>query len=465
MKPSRFLLRVWRWHFYAGLFALPFLFILASTGIVYLFRAELDEIIYRNSIFVKPVSNPLLLEEQKKLAQSALPNAQLKNVKPPFAPDRSTAFLFVQEGHSERTVYVHPETGDVLGTREEDFQPAALALKLHGELFLGQMGDLIMELAASWSVLLVVSGVYLWFPRTRKLTLWGVLLPRLRPTQNRTRMRDLHSVSGFWVSGILVFFAITGLFWSSIWGNQLVKPWNTFPAKLWNQVPNSEILTSSLNSSAEKVAPWAVESLPLPESESEHGHHGNHSEPARTDSGNKKIDTPVDLDFVQKLATEKALYVNRTLSMPQGDKGVYSVSANALAAEDEATLHINQYTGEVLADIRFNDYSMAAKGVAISIALHEGRYFGFWNKMLALAGCILVILLTVSAAILWWRRRPRLSTLAAPSRVELPQFWKGAALLVCLFSVIFPVAGLSLLLVFCIDYLIVQRIPLLKRAF
>jgi len=37
---------VWRWHFYAGLFVLPFLITLAVTGAAYLFRDEIDAIIH-----------------------------------------------------------------------------------------------------------------------------------------------------------------------------------------------------------------------------------------------------------------------------------------------------------------------------------------------------------------------------------------------------------------------------------
>lgn len=33
---------VWRWHFYSGLITLPFLILLAVTGGLYLFRAEID---------------------------------------------------------------------------------------------------------------------------------------------------------------------------------------------------------------------------------------------------------------------------------------------------------------------------------------------------------------------------------------------------------------------------------------
>ena len=34
--------RVWRWHFYAGLFVLPFILVLSVTGAIYLFKPQLD---------------------------------------------------------------------------------------------------------------------------------------------------------------------------------------------------------------------------------------------------------------------------------------------------------------------------------------------------------------------------------------------------------------------------------------
>jgi uncharacterized iron-regulated membrane protein len=35
------------------------------------------------------------------------------------------------------------------------------------------------------------------------------------------------------------------------------------------------------------------------------------------------------------------------------------------------TVHIDRYTGKVLADIRFADYRLAGKAMAVGIALHE----------------------------------------------------------------------------------------------
>jgi uncharacterized iron-regulated membrane protein len=33
---------VWRWHFYAGLFCIPFVIWLATTGSIYLFKPQIE---------------------------------------------------------------------------------------------------------------------------------------------------------------------------------------------------------------------------------------------------------------------------------------------------------------------------------------------------------------------------------------------------------------------------------------
>lgn len=33
---------IWRWHFYAGLFVIPFILLLSLTGAAYLFKPQLD---------------------------------------------------------------------------------------------------------------------------------------------------------------------------------------------------------------------------------------------------------------------------------------------------------------------------------------------------------------------------------------------------------------------------------------
>ena len=48
----------WRWHFYAGLFVAPFMVLLALTGIIYLFKPQLDPLMYGNLLTVPAPNTP-----------------------------------------------------------------------------------------------------------------------------------------------------------------------------------------------------------------------------------------------------------------------------------------------------------------------------------------------------------------------------------------------------------------------
>ena len=50
-KPNFYNL-AWRWHFYAGLFVAPFMVMLALTGIIYLFKPQLDSLMYSSLLNV-----------------------------------------------------------------------------------------------------------------------------------------------------------------------------------------------------------------------------------------------------------------------------------------------------------------------------------------------------------------------------------------------------------------------------
>mgnify|MGYP006207167241 CR=1 FL=1 len=77
-------------------------------------------------------------------------------------------------------------------------------------------------------------------------------------------------------------------------------------------------------------------------------------------------------------------------------------SANPL---DDRTVHIDQYTGRILADVGFGDYGAAGKAMAAGIAFHEGD-MGLWNLVLVNLVCLSIIFLSVSGFVMWWKRRP-----------------------------------------------------------
>jgi uncharacterized iron-regulated membrane protein len=113
-----------------------------------------------------------------------------------------------------RDVFVSPQ-GKVLGSLDPDKRIIAIDRAVHGQLLLGKRGSWIVELAASWGIVMILTGLTcggrvdggggrdLPAPDTRAAAFW----------------RDLHAVTGFWVSGLALVLLVTGLPWASVWGS------------------------------------------------------------------------------------------------------------------------------------------------------------------------------------------------------------------------------------------------------
>jgi hypothetical protein len=176
---DRFYQTVWRWHFYAGLFVIPFMLILAVTGIIYLFKPQLDVALYRNWMFVQPSAVMLHYSEQVQAARQVYPDATVSQFTPNVAGDRSAEVGLTTADEQDLIVFVNPYTRQVLGSQDEDNNLQAIVRTIHGNLMLGTRGEYLVELAACWGLVLLISGLYLWLPRSR-FSVFGTLIPRLR---------------------------------------------------------------------------------------------------------------------------------------------------------------------------------------------------------------------------------------------------------------------------------------------
>jgi uncharacterized iron-regulated membrane protein len=455
---------VWRWHFYAGLLVVPFMVMLAITGIIYLFKPQLDALMY--PLHVQPGQTTLSASRQVEAVLVAYPDASMIEFRPAPASDRSAIVGIATADERSLAVFVNPYTGQVLGERDENWNLQWAAVTLHGELMIGTIGDYVVELAACWALVLVITGLYLWWPR-KGFAIWGTLLPRLRASNKRIFWRDLHAVPGFWGAFIVAFLIITGLPWAGFWGDTFAQVWNRYPAELWNNVPVSTQLTGSLNEDGTKNVPWAAEALPMPKSNSSHANHSGQSAapvtPVVTADGIAP-GTPVNLDSVVALAQAKGVAPGYTVTLPDGEEGVYTVGLFHDQPQNSRTMHIDQYSGKVLADIGWEQYGLVPKGVELGIALHEGRYFGFLNQLLMLFAALVVILLAVSGTVMWWRRRPA-DRLGAPAMPKNMPLVKGFLVLTVALGALFPLVGISLTIVVLLDWLLLSRVPALRQAF
>ncbi len=208
---------VWRWHFYAGIFCIPFVLWLSTTGTIFLFHPQIQHWLDRPYDHLA-ITQRATANAQVQAALAAVPGTTLDSYELQNTPT-SAAEVLVDRGTQQFRVYVHPQTLAVLQINNEDHRVDVFMSRLHGELLIGKYGSWIVELAASWAVIMIVTGLFLWWPSNTK-GLAGVLYPRLREG-GRTFWKDIHSVTGIYISFFAMFLLFTGLPWAKGWGGYL----------------------------------------------------------------------------------------------------------------------------------------------------------------------------------------------------------------------------------------------------
>lgn len=448
---EKFYFAAWRWHFYAALYVIPFMLMLAVTGLMMMFITQFDG---RDGekIAVEVTGSEISYADQTAAVLQAQPGTIAEWIGPK-SPELATVFR-VSTDQGQRLVALNQYTGEVIQVWDRRAGWYDFADNIHSTLLIGDMGDRLIEIAAGLGIVLVLTGLYIWWPRGNALS---AFVPDLR-ARGRALWKNLHAVTGFWISALLVVFLISGLSWAGIWGGKLVQPWGSFPAAKWNDVPLSDETHASMNHGATNDVPWALEQTPMPTSGSEAGITG------------LPAGTAVTPENVIYLGRELGMEGRFRLAYPGGESGVWTINRDSMSSDSDdpfvdRTIHIDQYTGKILADVKYEDYSWMGKSMAVGIPLHMGL-MGTWNFLLNTLFCLFVIFVCISGVVMWLKRRPSgAARLAAPPvPADLP-FWKGAVLIGLFTAMAFPLVGLTLLAVLAFDLLILGNIPAMKRVF
>lgn len=387
MLPNKsFYMSVWRWHFYAGLYSIPFLMMLAITGLMMLYSPVIERWSNQDLYHVSQISSsPISFEQQKNLVIEAYPDDQIKNLFLPSDATEATRFQVIKNGEAH-SVFVDPYQAKILGDISISNSIYAWADDTHGTFMLGLTGDRMIEVAVSFTILLVITGMFLWWPRSG-----STFKEALRISHHKGRLfwRDLHSVIGVWISVILIFFCLSGLAWASVWGGSMLQAWSSFPMQKSAKNVSSTLTHQDLNVKGLKQIPWGLEQSALPESRIPIM---PSSSVVTTATAIKKI-THMTLD--QIVSASKAIgFTQFQVHLPQSESGVFTASASSMSkdienATDDRTVHFDQYTGEALADVGYQDYSLAAKSMAVGISLHMGQW-GIWNYIVNTLFCLVL---------------------------------------------------------------------------
>lgn len=306
---------IWRWHFYAGMFAAPFMIILAITGGIYLFKPIVEDFMKQPYQHVQVGSRTLSIDEQISEVKRIHPEYTVTSYGPPEGDGFSARIGVTKDSNEFFTVFVNPYDGQILGEFHGSFM--AFIRKIHGTLLLGGAGgagDTLIELAACWGIILTITGLYLWFPRGKK-SIFGTLLPRFN-NGKRVFWRDLHSIPAFWFSIVIVVLVLSGLPWTGFFGNKILQPietqthtgspLGTYPGE---PIPQSKLVTKDVTHSTD--TPWAIEKVPVPDS----------------DITGHSPKQPIRIEKVLQIAKDQNVPRGYTINFPEGPTGVYSIFA------------------------------------------------------------------------------------------------------------------------------------------
>lgn len=421
---------VWRWHFYAGLLVLPFLITLSITGALYLFKDEIDGLVHADVKRVE-VQQGVELSSPSQMIWSALsahPGTAVKYTDP-ATPDTSAEVTINTFDGNRLAVYVDPYNGEVLGSIADRGTVMWTVRYLHSLRYFGPVARGAIEIAGGWTILLVGTGIFLWWPRGQK---GGVLTIR-GDRKKRMFWRDTHAVLGIFLGGFIVFLAVTGMPWSQVWGAK-VNEWANghnygYPSGVRIDVPMSGQRLSS-----EGLTSWSLEQAQMPS------------------SPNATAGTPpIGVDDAARTFDDLGLHRGYAINLPQTPTGVFSGSVYPDDLSQQRVVHLDQHTGEPLVDMSYEDYGPMGRWLEFGINFHMGQQFGLANQLLLLVVCIGNIILAVSAAVMWWKRRPSRS-LGVPPMPQDKRVFRGLLAILIVGGIIFPLVGASLLAMLLLDF-------------
>ena len=381
----------WRIHFWAALIASPFALVATLTGMLYVFTPQIEARLYQHLDHVVPQASTLPLDAAVAAAERAAPRGwAVQHVVPPFQANDAVQVAFAPPGGAQDEhaghgmpvkvkpkfglpaqaiiVYVNPYDARVLGSLASSERFGNWAKKLHSRLLQNDGWRWMIELAASWLMVMLVTGVVLWWPRGAQSG-----LPR-RGARGRNGWRQWHAFLGMALGIVSVVILTTGLTWSQQAGGRI----------------------RALRDVSGQAPP------PVPR--------GLHS---------REEGAPLDWQDAWQVARSHAPAIAVQLTAPASQDDVWRAT---MADRSQPTLRFDllfdAYSGKPLYYAGWEAQTAFGKATAIGIPFHRGE-FGWWNQALLLLFGASVLFSLVSGWVMFFKRR-------LPGSLGLPRLLPGA---------------------------------------
>ena len=357
-------------HRWLGLISGIVVFIVSITGCIYVFEEEGRDLFQHKFFYVSASAGAERkpLEEISAVVKKNYPADSIAQIR--FKESKDAAIIYITK--KQKAISVDPYALQVIGVRNLKSDFFSVVLQLHMNLLLGKTGEEIVK----WNVLiffiLCVSGLIVWWPKQKRFFRRAVRINF--KTKNWKRLNwDLHSVLGFYALFVLLIISLTGLFWVF----DEVKQLTAFATG--NQVTDTK---PPENKAAKNDERFSMEAAYYKAKEFYPGA----SQVFVTNAANDK--QPVRVVF----------------------RYPYTI------VRKQNTLFFDKYSGELLREDLYKNYTAYDKVMRSNYDFHTGRIriLGIGSKIIYFLASLFAASLPVTGVLIWWGRRKKAKKAVAP---------------------------------------------------
>ena len=202
-------------HLWLGLTSGLVVFVVAVTGCLYAFQAEIQELTQPYRRVERKEKPPLPPSELKEIADKELPGKKIHSALYEQGGRSAVVSFYDFDPLYYYLVYIDPYEGRILKVKDMSYDFFYQVLQGHFYLWLPPaVGQPVVATATLVFVVMMITGIILWWPKRNKQK------QRFTIKWNakwRRRNYDLHSVLGFYTMWIALILALTGLVWGFEW--------------------------------------------------------------------------------------------------------------------------------------------------------------------------------------------------------------------------------------------------------
>jgi uncharacterized iron-regulated membrane protein len=357
-------------HLWLGISSGLVVMVVAITGSLLVFEDELEHLFQPSLYYVQVPANAekIPLSVLAADVKRSYPDYRLNSIITEPEANRTVIFT-VLKGKNVKSgkliaMAINPYTGQVIKAVDEKSRFFTVVLRLHRYLCMGETGKVITGMSCSIFVILIISGLVLWWPKRQNRK------QRFRVKWNASSFKrlnwDLHAVFGFYVNILLLFISLTGLVWSYKWVNNLI--YYSFDGSLKAikaKVPANEPVKDSSLAYLDKVLTATSERLTYPGT--------------------------------------------ATIRFGEDSLAMSVIKENTTASIDNVSdfLYFQKGTGKLVQERLYVNESKGTKARRLIYPIHTGRLYGWPTKILALIASLTAATLPVSGLVIYLGRKKK----------------------------------------------------------